>query len=485
MSDATITGPADVVVSDITYDSRAVTPGALFVAVPTVGGDPQSGGARFIKQAMERGASVVVVPSGVDVCGITAVRVPDPRAALADLACAFFNRPSERLQLFGVTGTDGKTTTTYLLDGILSHSGCTTGLLGTVEIKIGDRRESNLERMTTPESADVQRLLSTMVERGVTHVAMEASSHALALERLRGCHFTACALTNITADHVEFHGSWDAYFAAKARLFTELGRGQPAIINQDDPHTERLVRLITGPVTTYGLSSRAEVWASDVEATDSGTRFQLHGGRESVRVDLALIGQYNVANALAAVGLALTTGLPLEAIANGLSSAQPPPGRLQAVTEGQPYQVLVDYAHTIHAFESVLDTLRGRTPSPSQLIVVFGAAGNRDRAKRPVLARIARKYADFFIVTNEDPYGEDAETIIDEIMAGVPSAETGIRFEREVDRGQAIVRAVQRARAGDTVVVLGKGHEQSIVTAGYKQPWSDVSAVRDAIKASQ
>jgi UDP-N-acetylmuramoyl-L-alanyl-D-glutamate--2,6-diaminopimelate ligase len=482
LPDARVSGPADIDIQEVAYDSRQVIPGSLFVAVPSVGGDPESGGSRFVSEAIRRGAVAVLTQGNQDITGLTTIRVSDARTALAECAAAFYGYPSRELQLYAVTGTDGKTTTSYLLEQLLAQSGYVTGLLGTVEIKIGDRRHSNLDRMTTPESVDVQRLLCAMVDAGVTHAVLEASSHALALGRLRGCSFAACALTNITADHVEFHGSWEAYFLTKASLFTDLSRGRPAILNRDDPHFARLQSMIAAAVLTYGFGPEADIRATNVIPDSKGTGFTITHNSSSAAAHIPLPGTYNVSNALAATGLALQAGLTLDVIADGLSHAHPPPGRMQRVDVGQPFEVIVDYAHTSHAFRSVLATLRERTPAPRRLIAVFGATGDRDRGKRPELARLAHQYADFFVITNEDPYGEDPETIIEEVAAGAPHEEEGIRYLREIDRGRAIAEAVARAHPGDTVVILGKGHEQSIVVDGRKQPWSDVSAAHQALQ---
>ena len=477
---ARATGSRDVEVLDVAYDSRRVTPGTVFVAVPSVEGGP--GGAQHTHEARERGAAAVVLEGGDTIEGVTTVHVRDARRALADLAVEYFGRPAERLCLYAVTGTDGKTTTTYLLEQILSAAGLRTGLLGTVEIKVGEDRRRNLDRMTTPESLDLQRLLRSMVDAGVTHAVMEASSHAVVLERLRGCRFAACGLTNIPADHIEFHGSWEAYFQAKARLFTELARGRPAVLNRDDRHFERLAGMIVGPIHSYGLGGDAEIVATDIVSDHGGSRFHVRVRDETVPMTVPLPGAFNVSNALAATGLALRAGLSLQEIARGISRAQPPPGRMERVSAGQPFEVVVDYAHTMHAFRTVLATMRDQTPAPRRVIAVFGATGDRDRSKRPVLARVAREYADFFIITNEDPYRERADAIIAEVASGVPRQEEGIRFRCEQDRERAIREAIRSARPGDTVVILGKGHEQSMMVNGRKEPWSDVAAVRRVLE---
>ncbi len=477
LPDASVTGDTSATICDITDDSRQVRPGSLFVALPSLSGGP--GGERFVADVVSRGAAAVVLPAGIAASGATVITHPNPRAALADLSAAFFGHPSQKLRLFAVTGTDGKTTTTYLLEQILSHAGRCTGLIGTVEVKVGERREPNLDRMTTPPAVDVQRLLRDMVEAGVTDVAVEASSHALALDRLRGCRIEAAALTNITGDHVEFHGSWAAYVAAKTSLFTELAAGRPVLLNADDPSVERL-RALRPDALTYGIDAAADLQASHLTPRPGGTRFRLSWADESVDVDLRIPARYNVANATAAAGLALLSGASLCEVADGLSQAAAPPGRFQRVEGGQDFAVLVDYAHTMHAFRSLLADVRAH--SAGRVIAVFGATGDRDRAKRPVLARIAAEHADLAFVTNEDPYSEDPEAIVDEILSGIPAGAETI-FTKEVDRGCAIRRAIASAEAGDTVVIMGKGHEKSIVVGGRKVPWDDVEVARQALEA--
>ena len=474
-------GEARIEIVDIAYDSRTVRPGSLFVAVPTVGEGAESGGYRFLDDAVRLGAVAVVTESERDSGAVRTIRVPDARAALADLSDAFYDHPTKHLHAFAVTGTDGKTTTSYLLEAILSAAGYRTGLLGTIETKIGDQRIMNTDRMTTPESLDLQRTLHAMVDAGVTHVALEASSHALVLQRLRACRFAACALTNITGDHVEFHGSWDHYVEAKSRLFTEVDPGATAVLNRDDVSFELFSSLAKGRVISYSKEVDADVMACDLQESNGGFRFELRTSGQRAEVVLGLPGLFNVSNALAAAGMALAANISLSVVADGLSAALPPPGRMQRVACDQPFEVIVDYGHTPNAFRSVLSALRGT--SQGRLIAVFGATGNRDRQKRPVLARIAREYADFFIITNEDPFGEDVESIIDEVAAGAPPLEEGIRFVREPDRTEAIRLAMQTARPGDTVVILGKGHETSIVSHGRKQPWSDVTAVQKVLES--
>lgn len=476
---ATVLGQ-DVEVRDIAYDSRRVEPGTLFIAVPTVGGPPESGGMRHIDEAIRRGAVAIASGAPIDRPGITSVRVADARAALGEIAATFYGRPSQQLKVFAVTGTDGKTTTTTLLEQVLARVGAVTGLLGTVETRIAGKRVPNSGRMTTPESLDIHHMLRRMVDAGVTHVAMEASSHALALDRLRGVRVAAAALTNLTGDHLEFHGSMQRYVEAKLRLFTEVAPAAPAVLNRDDPQFRLFATAAGGPVSSYGFSPEAQFRARVLEAGASGTTFEIvEGGRVLGPFVLPMPGRFNVANALAACLLAASDGFELATVGAALAHAVPPLGRFQDVAPDAPFRVVVDYAHTPHAFRSLLTELRAATPG--NLIAVFGAAGNRDRAKRPVLARIASELTNFFVVTNEDPFGEDAEAIVREVAGGAPAGMEGTRYVIEVDRRAAIRRALERAERGDTVVITGKGHETSIVMGERAVPWSDVETVRSLL----
>src|SRR5947209_1702958 len=356
-----VSGSLDVDVRDISYDSRTAGPGSLFVALPSVGLRDGAGGERFAQQAVDRGAVAIVAERPVPIGGATVVLVDHARRALADIAGECYGHPSRRLQILAVTGTDGKTTTTYLLEQILERAGFRTGLIGTVEIKIAGSRERNLARMTTPEAPDVQQLLRRMVDAGVSHVAMEASSHALALERLRGCRPAVCGLTNVTADHVEFHGSREAYVAAKTRLFTELGRGCPAVLNRDDSSFASLAPLVGDRLLSYGLHPEARLRASELSASSTGSSFRIDFNGETAACSLPMPGEFNVHNALAAAGMALSAGVSLPVVASALGASRPPPGRMQTISGDVPFTVIVDYAHTMNAFESVLSTLRRQT----------------------------------------------------------------------------------------------------------------------------
>ncbi len=472
----------DVEITAVAYDSRLAGAGSMFVAVPSVGKTGSSGGFQFIGEAVARGAVAVVTESPEPIPNVVKIQVSDARAALADLACTFYDHPSQRMNVFAITGTDGKTTTSYLLDGIFAAAGYETGLIGTIETKIGTTRVPNDDRVTTPESLDLQRLLRSMVDAGVRTVSMEASSHALALQRLRGTRFAAAALTNITGDHVEFHGSWSAYEAAKFSLFTSVAADAPAILNKDDASFPRLAAATGNRVISYSRRGTADITARGLVAAKSGLGFRLGIDGVEFPVELRMPGAFNVSNALAAAGLAWSAGLAGAEIAHGLSQASLPPGRMERIECGQPFDIIVDYGHTVNAFRSVLSSLRAEQSGSSRLIAVFGAAGGRDRGKRPIFGSIARQFTDFFIITNEDPCGEDLNSIIADVASGVPAQDEGTRFQRDPDRRRAIRTALETARPGDTVVILGKGHERSIVMGGAKYPWSDVAVVRDVLE---
>lgn len=469
----------DPEIVDVTHDSRQVRSGWLFVAVH---GETQDGH-DFVPSAMERGAAAIVAEHPVSATA-TVVVVPNSRLALADLAAAVHEFPSRRLPVLGVTGTDGKTTTCYLLASILVTAGYRVGLSTTVETRVGGRSEFNPNRMTTPDAATVQRLLAMMVAAGDDYAVLESSSHALAQDRLRGVEYRGAALTNIARDHLDYHGSREAYVAAKARLFAMVKpTPEPHIaLNRDDASFDEILPKVELPFLSYGTHQDADVRAEDVACGRHGSEFTLRAPMGFERVALPLPGAFNVHNAVAAASLALAEGLHLDVVARGLEDAELPPGRLQRVDAGQDFTVYVDYAHTEQAFERVLTLLRDMAHGAgSRLIAVFGAAGSRDRAKRPRFGQIAGNLADCFVITNEDPFGEPAEDIALEIAQGAPAGTRGSQWTLEIDRRRAIEHALLRARRGDIVVITGKGHERSIMTGNVAQPWSDVDVARDIL----
>jgi UDP-N-acetylmuramoyl-L-alanyl-D-glutamate--2,6-diaminopimelate ligase len=436
-----VLGQPSVDVRDLSYDARAVTAGSLFFAVPGERAD----GHDFAPEAVERGAVALVVQRPLEL-PVPQVVVRDSRAAMAPVADIFFGRPTRELEVVGVTGTSGKTTTSFLLFAILAAAGRRPGLLGTVEARVGGERRGVVR--TTPEAIDLQRLFREMLDAGDRSCAMEASSHASVLHRLDCVRFAVLIFTNLSQDHLDFHGDMESYFEAKRRLFTG-----PAVVNVGDEWGRRLAAELPDAVTFSG---------EDAHLLDG--------------IDLKLRGRFNVENALGALLAARLLGIADDAIKRGLESVRGVPGRFETVDEGQPFQVIVDYAHKPAALENVLRAARDL--ADGRVIVVVGAGGDRDRGKRPVMGRIASELADVAIVTSDNPRSEDPGGIIDEIVAG---ARNGV--EVEPDRATAIAQAVALARAGDVVVIAGKGAEQGQEFAERTIPFDDREAARDALRA--
>ncbi|MEA2298060.1 MAG: UDP-N-acetylmuramoyl-L-alanyl-D-glutamate--2,6-diaminopimelate ligase [Solirubrobacteraceae bacterium] len=457
-----------VEVTSLAYDSRTVVPGALFLCVSGLARD----GHDFAAAAVAAGAVALVVerPLGL---GVPELVVPDVRAAAAPLAARFHRDPSRRLRVVGVTGTNGKTTTTFLVRALLEAAGEPCALLGTVKSVIGGR-ERPLAR-TTPDAVDLQAALAAMVAAGDRACAMEVSSHALELHRVDAVHFAAAIFTNLTQDHLDFHSSMDGYFAAKRRLF-ELGPGV-AVLNLDDPYGRRLAAEIPDAVT-FALHREADYTAGAATFTLTGARFVLRSPEGEVELRSPLPGSFNVSNVLGAVAAVHRMGVRLETIAAALPGIEPVPGRFQPVDEGQGFAVLVDYAHTPDSLENVLRAARGLTGG--RLICVFGCGGDRDRGKRPQMGQIAAESADVAIVTSDNPRSEDPPSIVEEVLAGArgPAA-----VEAVVDRRAAIVRGIGLAGPGDVVVIAGKGHEQGQeFAAGRKLPFDDVEVAREVLR---
>lgn len=483
---AMITGPRDAAITGIAYDSRAVSRGDLFVALPGVHVD----GHRFIEAAVARGAAAVLCQyaPGAEP-PVPHILVPDTRAAMADLAAALYGHPSERLDVVGVTGTDGKTTTSFLLHALLQGTGRPAGLISTVAFRVGDVEWENETRQTTPESPDVQRMLAEMVAAGVRYAVVESSSHALVLERLRGCHIDQGVFTNLTSDHLEFHGTVESYREAKSRLFRRLGsRAKPgvapyAILNRDDTNYEYMRAASAAPVISYGRHPDADVRALDAEVTAGGIRFRALTPRGEVALRSPLTGRFNVSNLLAALAFAHAQGINLDAAAAALGAAPGVPGRMRRVDAGQPFTVVVDYAHTADSLARVLDELRAL--ATGRLIAVFGCAGERDRTKRPEMGRIAAERCDVMILTDEDPRLEDRLDIIEEIAIGARTAgaRDGESLRVRPDRREAIEMAMRLARPSDVVLLAGKGHESCIIMGTERLPWNEEDEARRAIAA--
>ncbi len=459
-------GAPDVEISSLAYSSRSVDPGALFFCVPGY----RSDGHDFAPDAVARGAVGLVCerPLGL---GVPEVVVEDVRAVMGPAAARFHGDPTAQLRVVGITGTNGKTTTAFLVRALLEHAGTPTGLLGTVKSVVGGREEP-VER-TTPEAVDLQATFRRMLDAGDGACAMEVSSHALHLRRSAGIHFACRVFTNLTQDHLDFHPTMEDYFMAKRRLFDGPG---PAVVNVDDPYGRRLAAELEEPIT-YAIESEADWRARDVRFDGAGSGFTCDTPEGAIDVTTGLPGLFNVQNALAAIAAARSLGVPLAVLPAGLAAAARVPGRFEPVEEGQDFAVLVDYAHTPDSLENVLRA--ARQISTGRLQVVFGAGGDRDRLKRPQMGRVAAALADRVIVTSDNPRSEDPEAIVDEILAGA-----GPGVERELDRRAAIGRAIDAARAGDVVVIAGKGHEQGQeVEAGRKEPFDDRQVAREALRA--
>jgi len=473
----------------LAYDSRMVQPGALFIAVPGTHTD----GRLFVAEAARRGASAAIgeaLPSEIESgLSIPYRMVPDVRSALADLACAYYGYPARHLCAIGVTGTDGKTTTCNLISAILESAGLGTGLMTTANFRVAGREWENTTRQSTLEALEVQQFLRQMLDNGVTHAIIEATSHGLELQRVRGCDFDIGVVTNITHEHLDFHKTLDNYRRAKARLFEMLdpardkGLGiQPrAILNRDDTSYEYLKPYCRVPILDYGLAETALVRAVDVQLNAHSTRFRAILPDAEAMIETRLVGSFNVSNCLASIAAAWSLGVSPGNIAEGLATVTGVSGRMENIQEGQPFNVIIDYAHTPDSLEKVLAILRPLTNG--KLMVVFGSAGERDRQKRPIMGRIAAQMADFFVITDEDPREEDRERILHEIAAGAEALgkQRGRDFLCIADRRQAIAEAFAHARTGDTVLLAGKGHEQCIIMGREKLPWDDRRAAREEL----
>ena len=475
-------------VAGVAYDSRRVQPGAVFVALRGLRAD----GVAFVEQAITRGALAVVtesqVPAGEPVPWIT---VRDARLALAELAAAFYRHPSEELAVVGITGTNGKTTTSYLLSAVFDRAGLPCGRIGTVSYRL--RNEERGAPHTTPEAPDLQSILRTLVDEGCGACVMEVSSHALALRRADAIRFAAGVFTNLTRDHLDFHCGMENYFAAKRRLFELLPPGAVGVINLDDPHGAPLVDAVARPVT-YAIDRAADVTPGPFALSFDGLRFDLRTPRGLLHVTSPLVGRPNVYNILAAAATAIALDLPLGAIERGLADVARVPGRFQVVsTEADDVKVVVDYAHTDDALKNLLET--ARPLATGRVITVFGCGGDRDRTKRPLMGAVAARLSDVVVITSDNPRSENPLAIIEDIQRGLPgtgekppgrgapgSGARGLVCIPIPDRREAIERAIRQAQAGDLVLVAGKGHERYQVIGDRVLPFDDVEAAVGALE---
>lgn len=470
----------------VTQDSRAVQPGWLFVAVRGLERD----GHAYIPQAVAAGAVAVAGEPPLEVPpGVAAIEVPSARAALADFSATLHGHPSNRLTLVGITGTDGKTSTTQILGAILEALGRRIGWLTTASVRVTDEIRSNTYDHTTPEAPVVQGLLAEMVEQGVECALLEVSSHALALERVRGCNFDLAIFTNLSPEHLNFHGDLAAYRDAKARLFASLDPSQSkgfsklGVINADDPAAATMTAACRAPIVRYGLQAPAEYSAGEVQLSPRGSRFAVESPLGAFPLETKLLGGFNVANWLAATAAAFALGARPEHVQLAAGQIGPVRGRMEPVDCGQPFLVIVDFAHTPQALETALRTLRPHTSG--RLFTLFGQAGGRDPANRPAMGAIATHLSDYFLVTTDDPLHEDPGEIAEAIAAGATNAgaRRGKDFDIELDRSLAISQLIARARSGDTVLLAGKGHEQRMLVGDHRLPWDDAGEARRALGA--
>lgn len=483
LASKTVAGGLEGDVTGLTDDSRQIRPGGLFVAVKGT----QTDGHGFLEQVIAAGAAAVVIEAGqipaerARALKVPVIEVPDSRRALGLLASRYYGEPSRTLRLVGITGTNGKTTTSYLAKAVLEAGGLGTGLIGTVQYVIGDSRLPAAH--TTPGALELQALLRRMLDQGLTAAVMEVSSHALALDRAAGCSFGTAVFTNLTQDHLDFHADMEDYFRAKRRLFTGLAPNARAIVNLDDSYGERMRAASSASVWSYAIERRADLMAEALQVSLEGVRFRLSTPAGSAIVRSPLVGRHNVYNILATIGVGLRYGVELSSIVDAISKVTTVPGRFERVEAGQPFTVVVDYAHTDDALYRLLTT--SQTVKTGRIITVFGCGGDRDRGKRPKMGRVAALFSDLTIVTSDNPRSEDPMAIIKEVEEGVREgiAEGGPgEYVVQADRRLAIERAMREARPGDLVVIAGKGHEDYQIIGKTKHPFDDRVVAREAIE---
>ncbi|MGI6576178.1 MAG: UDP-N-acetylmuramoyl-L-alanyl-D-glutamate--2,6-diaminopimelate ligase [bacterium] len=477
-----ISDQADICVSGIAYDSRKVKPGDLFVCIQGF----QHDGHDFIAEAIGNGCVGVIVQRDVAVPrGVVRIKVSDTRQALARVANAFYDYPSGKLRLIGVTGTNGKTSTTHLIEGILRKAGYRTGLIGTIYNRI-NTQQIPVER-TTPESLDLQHLFAQMVEAGVDYCVMEVSSHALSLQRVVGCDFDVGVFTNISQDHLDFHHTIEAYRDAKALLFSQLAEPSPkqgpksAVINIDDLNGQKIARACPVYCLGYGVKQFADVQAKQINITPRGVEFNLDFKGKVIPIKLQLTGMFSVYNALAAIGVALVEGISEAIIQAALAEMPGVPGRFERIDAGQDFNVVVDYAHTPDGLENILQTAREFITG--RIIIVFGCGGDRDRTKRPIMGKIAAQYADYVVITSDNPRSEDPMVIIADIERGMQTGQgVSAAYAIMPDRKEAITAALKMARTGDIVILAGKGHEKYQIIGEQVIPFDDKEVARQVLR---
>ncbi|WP_400163192.1 UDP-N-acetylmuramoyl-L-alanyl-D-glutamate--2,6-diaminopimelate ligase [Brevibacillus sp. TJ4] len=470
-------GDDNIEITGITADSRQVKPGYLFICLTGFTVD----GHTFASQAVERGAVAVLAQRDLAV-GATLITVADTRRAMAILADRFYGSPTREVKVIGVTGTNGKTTTTHLIDKIFRDQNKMTGLIGTIHMRIGDVSEE--VKNTTPDVIDLQKSFRRMCDCHTEYAIIEVSSHALEQGRVRGCDIHTAVFTNLTQDHLDYHQTMDNYRNAKALLFSQLGnhyewdRMKTAVLNADDEASKLYERVTPARVLTYGIEQQADVRARDIAITSKGTSFTVDSFAGTLPFHLKLVGKFNVYNALAATAAALAEGVPLADIKASLEAVPGVNGRFESVDAGQPFSVLVDYSHTPDSLENALLTVREF--AKGRVFCIVGCGGDRDRGKRPIMAQIATKYADWTVLTSDNPRSEDPQAIIDDMIAGLAGVEAE-RYVAEPDRREAIFQAVQRANSEDVILIAGKGHETYQIIGSQVLPFDDREVAKEAI----
>lgn len=464
-----IEGVQDIGIEDLYYDSREVTPNSLFFCIKGLTVD----GHDFAPQAVAKGAKVLVLERDVDVDGdITKVFVPNSKTAMAYMAKNFYRNPTKDINFIGVTGTNGKTTVTYLVKSILEKAGQKVGLIGTISNMIGDRKMPS--KFTTPESLELQKLLREMADENVDSVVMEVSSHSLALGRVEGCEYDIGVFTNLSQDHLDFHANMEEYRDAKAKLFTQ---SKLAIINEDDKNGRWIKKRVPTKVFTYGIYKDADIYARELEITDRGVAFHLHTPSGSIPINLAIPGIFSIYNGLAAASICYNLGISLEIIAQGLQEVKGVDGRFELLDTGTDYSVILDYAHTPDGLENILTT--AREFAKGRIITLFGCGGDRDHSKRPIMGEIAGKYSDLCIITSDNPRSEDPMDIIKDIVPGIEK--TGCDYTIIENRREAIEYALTQAQKDDIVILAGKGHETYQILKDKTIPFDEKQIVAEIL----
>ena len=481
-------------IHSVHYKSGQVRPGGLFIAIRGL----QTDGHRYIDDAIKRGAAAIIAENGwSDSCSVPVIRARNTRIALSQIGSAFYGHPSRDLCIIGITGTNGKTTTSYLTESILAAAGFKVGVIGTVNYRFGGKTYPN--PLTTPEALDTQRILKEMVQNRITHVVMEISSHGLDLHRVDHCQFDVGVFTNLSQEHLDYHQSMEGYFESKKRLFVELLNRGPkrknavAIINHDDPRGELIARELVIPYLSVGYSRENMIWAEDIETTPRDTVGTIHMPGCVLSFRSPLVGRYNVYNIMTAAGIGAALSIPLDAVKRGISQLRTIPGRLERVENVLGISILVDYAHTPDALDNVLRTLRELTPG--RLITVFGCGGDRDRKKRPLMGDVVGRLSHLAVVTSDNPRTESPDAIIESIITGIrpvlpkeyriPDLKNGFDEPGYVvipDRRTAIIKGIQVARAKDTVLIAGKGHETYQIIGRKSIPFDDRQVAKGAVK---